>query len=163
VPEHFGLSKPLEVARALHLRQIPTARLGELAPVVVAVLDQDLVAAGIIRRLADEVVAFAMASIRRLELTGAEPDVILGGGVLQALPPSVIETIARRVRQLAPNADVRVAPSEPIVGAALLGLDALAADASATDRARAELDAAVAGLGETPASARIEANHSESR
>jgi N-acetylglucosamine kinase-like BadF-type ATPase len=163
VPEHFGLSKPLEVARALHLRQIPTARLGELAPVVVAVLDQDLVAAGIIRRLADEVVAFAMASIRRLELTGTDPDVILGGGVLQALPPSVIETIARRVRQLAPNADVRVAPSEPIVGAALLGLDALAADASATDRARAELDAAVASLGETPASARIEANHSESR
>jgi hypothetical protein len=70
----------------------------------------------------------------------------------------VIETIAQEIRQLAPNADVRVAPSEPIVGAALLGLDALAADASATARGRAELDAAVARLGETPGSARLQAN-----
>ncbi len=163
VPEYFGLSTPVEVARALHLRQLPMARLGELAPIVLAVCDQDFVAAGIVRRLTDEVVAFATASIRRLELTGADPDVVLGGGVLQALPPRVIETIARGIRQVAPNAGVRVAPSEPIVGAALLGLDALAADARATDRARAELDAAVASLGETPAGARIQANHSESR
>jgi N-acetylglucosamine kinase-like BadF-type ATPase len=163
VPEYFGLSDPLEVARALHLRQIPMARLGELAPVVLAVCDQDFVAAGIVRRLADEVVAFATASIRRLELTGADPDVVLGGGVLRALSPRVVETIAREIRQLAPNAGVRVAPSEPIVGAALLGLDALAADASATVRARAELDAAVASLGETPASGMMEANHSRSR
>jgi hypothetical protein len=39
-----------------------------------------------------------------------------------------------------------VARSEPIVGAALLGLDAIGADASAKARARAELDVAVAGL-----------------
>jgi N-acetylglucosamine kinase-like BadF-type ATPase len=163
VPEYFGLSEPLEVARALHLGQIPMARLGELAPVVLAVGDQDFVATGIVRRLADEVVAFATASIRRLELTGADPDVVLGGGVLRALSPSVVETIAREIRQLAPNAGVRVAASEPIVGAALLGLDALAADPSATVRARVELDAAVASLGETPPSGMVEANHSRSR
>ena len=163
VPEYFGLSKPFDVARELHLREIPMSRLGELAPVVLAVCDHDSVAAGIVRRLTDEVVAFATASIRRLDLAGVDPDVVLGGGVLQALPPRVIETIAQEIRQVAPNAGVRVAPSEPIVGAALLGLDALAADASATARGRAELDAAVANLGETPGSARVPANHSGSR
>jgi hypothetical protein len=39
---------------------------------------------------------------------------------------------------------VVVSPSEPIVGAALLGLDALGADAEARTRARGELDAAAA-------------------
>ncbi len=142
VPAHFGLGEPFEVTLALHLRQMPTARLGELARVVFAVCNEDSVAAGIVRRLADEVIAFAGASLRRLELTEADPDVVLGGRLLRAASPSVVEIIARGVHEVAPNARVLVAPSEPIVGAALLGLDALAADASASARARAELDAA---------------------
>jgi hypothetical protein len=40
----------------------------------------------------------------------------------------------------------RVSPSEPIVGAALLGLDDVAADGSAVIRARAELDAAAPSI-----------------
>ena len=146
VPAHFGLSEPFEVSRALHLRQMPTARLGELARVVFAVCDEDCVAAGIIRRLADEVIAFARAALRRLELTGAHPDVVLGGRLLRAVSPKVVETIAQGVQEVAPNARVLVSSSEPIVGAALLGLDALAADASASARARAELDVAVGAL-----------------
>jgi hypothetical protein len=62
------------------------------------------------------------------------------------VPSAVIDGIARGVRELAPGARVLVSPSEPIVGAALLGLDAIAGDRSAADRARAELDAAVANL-----------------
>ena len=147
VPAHFGLSEPLEVSRALHLRQMPTARLGELARVVFAVCDEDSVAAGIVRRLADEVIAFARAALRRLELTEADPDVVLGGRLLRAVSPSVVGTITRGVQEVTPRARVLVAPSEPIVGAALLGLDALAADASARARARAELDAAAQDLG----------------
>jgi N-acetylglucosamine kinase-like BadF-type ATPase len=146
VPAHFGLSDPLEVARAFHLEEMPAIRLGELAPVVLAVCDEDAVAAGIVERLADEVIGFAGAALHRLELTGADPDVVLGGGVLRAVSPGVVETIARGVEQVAPDARVVVAASEPIVGAALLGLDAIGADASAKVRARAELDAAVAEL-----------------
>jgi hypothetical protein len=52
---------------------------------------------------------------------------------------------------VAANAHVLVSPSEPIVGAALLGLDALEAGAGALARARAELDAAVGTLGALPA------------
>ena len=163
VPAHFGLSEPLELSRALHLGQIPTARLGELAAVVLAVCDEDSVAASIIRRLADEVIAFAGAALRRLELTGSDPDVVLGGRLLRAVPASVAETIARGVQEVAPDARVLVAPSEPIVGAALLGLDAVAADGRARARARAELDAAVATLGRGRSEAAVASAHANSR
>jgi N-acetylglucosamine kinase-like BadF-type ATPase len=146
VAAHFGLREPLEVSRAVHLRQIPERRLDELARVVFALWDQDAVAAGIVGRLADEVIAFATAALRRLELTGSDPDVVLGGRLLKSLSETVVETITDGVTQVTPHARVLVAPSEPIVGAALLGLDALSIDARASARARAELDAAAAGL-----------------
>lgn len=148
VPEHFGLNDPLEVARAFHLEEVPMTRLGELAPLVLAACDDDVVAADIVRRLAEEVIAFATAALRRVELTRQDPDVVLGGRVLRALSPSVVQAITDGIERVAPNARVRVTRSEPIVGAALLGLDALGADSAARDRARAELDAAVeASLG----------------
>jgi N-acetylglucosamine kinase-like BadF-type ATPase len=142
VSRHFGVADPFAVSRAFHLEEMPMARVGELAPLVLALADEDAVAAGIVERLADEIIAFVRAAVRRLELTAADPDVVLGGRVMRALAPSVVEKIALGVRQLAPGARVIVAPSEPIVGAALLGLDALGADGDARQRARAELDAA---------------------
>jgi N-acetylglucosamine kinase-like BadF-type ATPase len=147
VPAHFGLSDPPAASRAVFLREISRERLGELARVVLAVCDEDPVAAGIVGRLAEEVIAFARAALHRLGLTTADPDVVLGGGLLRAVPPSAVERIAQGVREVAANARVLVAPSEPIVGAALLGLDGLAADARASARARGELDAAVETLG----------------
>ena len=147
VPAHFGLSDPPALSRAVFLGEISQERLGELARVVLAVCDEDPVAAGIIGRLADEVIAFARAALQRLGLTTADPDVVLGGGLLRAVPPSAVERIAQGVHEVAADARVLVAPSEPIVGAALLGLDALAADARASARARGELDAAVEALG----------------
>jgi N-acetylglucosamine kinase-like BadF-type ATPase len=150
VPAHFGLADPLEVSRAIHLGQIPSVRLLELAPVVLGAYDEDLVAAGIIDRLASEVIAFAAAALRRLELTGADPDVVLGGRVLRAVAPSVVEAIAHGVSEVAPNARVLLAPSEPIVGAALLGLDAVGAEDGARARARSEIDATVADIGYDP-------------
>jgi N-acetylglucosamine kinase-like BadF-type ATPase len=146
VPAHFGLSDPLDVSREIHLQRIPPARLAELAPVVLTACDHDSIAAGIVHRLADEVIALARAALVRLELTGTDPDVVLGGGLLRAVSPAVVETIAAGVREVAPRATVLVAQCEPIVGAALLGLDAIAADASAHARARAELGPAVEGL-----------------
>jgi N-acetylglucosamine kinase-like BadF-type ATPase len=155
VPAHFGLSDPLEVSRALHLRQLPPERLSELAPVVLAACDVDSAAAGIVARLADEVIAFARAALTRLRLTEADPDVVLGGGVLRAVSPSVVEAIANGVQQVAANARVLVSESEPIVGAALLGLDALEAGAGALARARAQLDEAVATLRAVPANGMV--------
>jgi N-acetylglucosamine kinase-like BadF-type ATPase len=142
VPRHFGLGDALEVSRAVHQERIPVARLVELAPVVLAVHEQDAVAQSIVSRMADEVIAFATAALHRLELTAADPDVVLGGGLLRAVSAPVIEKIDRGIHELAPRARVVVSPSQPIVGAALLGLDALGVDERARGRARAELDAA---------------------
>jgi N-acetylglucosamine kinase-like BadF-type ATPase len=150
VPAHFGLTGPLELARAIHLRRIPESRLGELAPVVLAASDEDPVAAEIVDRLAGEVVGLAKAAINRLELNGTDADVVLGGGVLRSVAPSVVETIAAGVTEAAPRALLTIAPSEPIVGAALLALDALGADDMAKERARAELDAALADVQSEP-------------
>lgn len=146
VPAHFGLPDPAEVARAVHLEEMPMVSLGELAPVVLALCEEDDVAGGIVQRLVDEVIAFARAALRRLELTGADPDIVLGGRVLRSVLPDVVAAIAQGVADVAPDARVVVARSEPIVGAALLGLDAIGADPDAKARARAELDATVAEL-----------------
>ncbi len=153
VPVHFGLNDPLELARAIHLQLIPEIRLGELAPVVLAASAEDPVAAGIVDRLTDEVIAFASAALRRLELTEADADVILGGGILRSVAPSVIEAIAAGVGEVAPDARVRLAPSAPIVGAALLGLDALGARADSKARACDQLDAAAAKVHDEPTAA----------
>jgi N-acetylglucosamine kinase-like BadF-type ATPase len=146
VPAHFGMSDPLELTRALHRRQISESRLAELAPVVLEVCAHDPVAAGIVGRLADEVVAFALAAMRRLELAGSDPEVILGGSILRALTPSVVDSIADAVGEVAPGARVVASSSAPIVGAALLALDDLRADATARAAARAGLDAAVSAM-----------------
>ena len=146
VPAHFGCRGPLEVARLLHLREMPMIRLGELAPIVVSLSGEDPVAAGIVRRVAEEVIAFARAALGRLELSQADPDVVLGGGVLRAVPASVVDEIARGVQEVAPNAHVIVATNEPIAGAVLLGLDALGSARSVQAHARAGLDAVLPAI-----------------
>jgi N-acetylglucosamine kinase-like BadF-type ATPase len=142
VPAYFGLADPMEVARAVHVRAMAPERLGELARVVFACAAEDPVAAEIVTRLNSEVIAFATATLRRLELTTAEVDVVLGGGLLRAAPPGAIATIAAGIRRVAPEAHVVLAAAAPIVGAALLALDQLGAGHSAADRARAEVGAA---------------------
>jgi N-acetylglucosamine kinase-like BadF-type ATPase len=146
VAAHFGLADALDVSREIHRGHLPVARVAELATVVVACADRDPVAAGIVARLADELIAYARAAAVRLDLLGSDPDVVLGGGLLRALPPSAIEKIDAGVRERVPGAHVLVAASDPIVGAALLGLDHVGADAGAHERARSELDAATGAL-----------------
>lgn len=154
VPAHFDLPDPVRLAYALHLRELPRERLGELARVVFAAAQTDRVAAEIVDQLADEVVAFAAAALNRLELTKSEPDVVLGGGLLRSAPAHAIERIQGRIQDAAPAANVLVAPTAPIVGAALLGLDELGVTSTAGARAAAELHAAflsIEGDGARPA------------
>jgi N-acetylglucosamine kinase-like BadF-type ATPase len=146
VPAYYELTEPFDVARAVHLRELPSERLGELARVVFPAAEEDPVAAEIVQRLSDEVVAFAIAALRRLELTDAAPDVVLGGGLIRAASPSAIERISVGVCDAAPEANVLVAPVAPIVGAALLGFDELGLNSHAAGRARSELDAAFAQI-----------------
>ena len=144
VPAHFGLETPLEVAEAIHHRQIPRRRLLELPPVVFAEAEHDAVAAEIVARLAAEIVAMARVALERLELTREPAEILLGGGLLQSGDGLLGSAVEDELRRIAPQVTVTAPSSPPIVGAALLGLDAAAAPPEAQRRARQELEAAVA-------------------
>jgi N-acetylglucosamine kinase-like BadF-type ATPase len=140
VPEHFGLSTPQELAEAIHTGRIPERRVEELPPLVFAAAGSDAVAAEIVDRLADEVVALARVALRRLNLTGEPVEVLLGGGLFQATDGHLVTAIETELRESDPQAIVRTTASPPIVGAALLALDQVGAEADAQERLRRRLD-----------------------
>ena len=140
VPAYFGLPDPLAVTVALHVGELAMSRLFELPPVVFAAAREgDPVAAGIVLRLADEVVAVATAAIRRLRLTEADPDVVLGGGLLRAGLPLLDDAVRAGILRQAPTARILVVDREPIVGAGLLALAEVGAPPSAAQALRAAL------------------------
>jgi len=146
VPAHFGLATPTELAEAIHHGRIPQKRLGELPRAVFSEAGRDEVAAAIVQRLADEVVALARVALERLDLTEEPVEVLLGGGLLRPGNGTLESAIEAGLREVGHAITVRNTESPPIVGAALLGLDELRADAQAQERARRELDDAVAAL-----------------
>jgi N-acetylglucosamine kinase-like BadF-type ATPase len=143
VPAYFGLSTPAELGEALHTGVIGHRQVHELAPVVFAAAEHDAVAAEILDHLATEVVAFARATLRRLELTGEAVEVLLGGGLMRAAGPALLGAIEAGLREIGPAITARVVPEPPVIGAALLGLDDLGAGRAAHERLRRELRAAV--------------------
>jgi N-acetylglucosamine kinase-like BadF-type ATPase len=145
VPRHFGLSSPTELAEAIHGGRIAERRVLELAPLVFEQADADAVARAIMDRLAAEVVAMARVALTRLGLEQEPVEVVLGGGLLQNAADGLVETIATALAETAPRIAVRATGAPAIVGAALLGLDALDATPAAKERLRGELGAA-AGL-----------------
>ena len=142
VPAHFGLETPTDLAEAIHLGRIQQRRVIELAPLVLSEAADDPVAAEIVARLADEVVALARVALARLELTSEPVEVLLGGGVLQSAGGDLLDAIREGLRAVGPDITVRPTATPAIVGAALLGLDDLGADGEAQERLRRELAAA---------------------
>jgi N-acetylglucosamine kinase-like BadF-type ATPase len=141
VPAYFGIATPVALAKAIHLGEIPMRRLVELPPLVFATAELDAVAAGIVERLAGEVVALVQVTLRRLELGDEPADVLLGGGLFRRADDRLMTAIRAGLDGHA--VELRAATSPPIVGAALLGLDDVGADRAAQDRARRELGAEV--------------------
>jgi N-acetylglucosamine kinase-like BadF-type ATPase len=128
LPAHFGLPSMYALIEALHLGTIPAARKYELTPVLFATSDAgDAVARSILDRQADEIVALAAVALARLDLLDEEADVVLGGGVMAAGNPYLMDAITDRLTARAPKARPQVVTAPPVLGAALLGLDHLAA------------------------------------
>ncbi|WP_406860948.1 BadF/BadG/BcrA/BcrD ATPase family protein [Streptomyces sp. HUAS MG47] len=137
LPGHFGLPTMYALIEALHLGRVPAARRHELAPVLFAVARAgDPIALGLVHRLADEVVALSTVALRRLDLLDEEVPVVLGGSVLAARHPDLDARIAELLAEKAPKATLRVVTAPPVLGAALLGLDRVGADAGAATRLR---------------------------
>ena len=79
----------------------------------------------------------AITAMRRLGLTTLATPVILGGGVITARDSRLLDGIASRLAQAAPQARMRVIDVPPVVGAALLALDHVQAPRQAEHRLRA--------------------------
>jgi N-acetylglucosamine kinase-like BadF-type ATPase len=139
VPAYFGKARPSDVAEAIHLGELPQRRLIELAPVVFDEAPTDPVASALVDRLADEVVALAEVALRRLELLDQPAEVLLGGGLFQRADNTLVDSIRIALGAVGPAISVRATAAPPIIGAALLGLDALGAGLEAQERVRREL------------------------
>ncbi|GAA2877478.1 BadF/BadG/BcrA/BcrD ATPase family protein [Streptosporangium fragile] len=142
VRDHFGTRTVEEVSLGIHFGELPAGRLNELAPVLMAVAaGGDAVARGLVERMAEEVVVLAEVALRRLDLLGVPMEVVLGGGVLTARDPLLDDLLERRFAERAPHAKLIVAGAPPVMGSALLGLDALGAAEEAKARLRAHFHA----------------------
>ncbi|WP_369169431.1 N-acetylglucosamine kinase [Streptomyces sp. R28] len=137
LPAHFGLPTMYALIEALHLEHIAPVRRHELTPVLFATaMTGDLIAREIVDRLADEVVTMATVALTRLDLLEEAAPVLLGGGVLAARHPQLIDGIRDLLASRAPKAVPGVVTASPVLGAALLGLDAVGAPAEVHARLR---------------------------
>jgi N-acetylglucosamine kinase-like BadF-type ATPase len=140
LPDWFGLPSALALVEALFLERIDQRRVLELVPLVFAEADAgDEVAAQLVARQVDEIVAMAGAAIRRLDLTDHDVEVVLGGGLFHGETPTFLERIRSGIVGVAPAARLTQLTVPPVVGAALLGLDRLGAAPGAAERLRATL------------------------
>jgi N-acetylglucosamine kinase-like BadF-type ATPase len=129
VPEHFGLATPEDVAIAVHHGDIAHHDLLVLAPVVFATAAEgDPVARRILDDFADEVATMAAALVRRLDLTGTDVEVVLGGGVLHTGDRAVLDRVTAGVTATAPAAQVTVLEVTPVYGALVEAFNRAGAD-----------------------------------
>ena len=127
----------MDVTAALHFGEMPRSQIHELVPVLLQVAAAgDGPARAVVDRLAEEVFLLARATLDRLDLRDQPTDVVLGGSVLAARHPLLMEGVSRRLAAYASRASVLVVADPPVVGAALLGLDALGASPDAKIAAR---------------------------
>jgi N-acetylglucosamine kinase-like BadF-type ATPase len=148
VPAHFGLTTPPELAEAIHRRRIPMSRVVELAPVVLGEAESDSVAASIVARLEEEILALIRVAVERLEMANAPVEILLGGGLVRSSDSRLVRAVRAGLEDVVPEATVRATSAPPIVGAALLGLDEVDSSAEAQRRLRRELGDAYAQIDE---------------
>lgn len=141
IPEHFGLPDLESVIEAFHFGRLSTGRLSGLTPLILAASDAaDDVANLIIDRQAEEIVTMAVTALKRLELMQHTVPIVLGGGVLAAGHRRLLHEIEKGLATQAPLTRMELVRSRPILGAALLALEAVGADETALNTARNALE-----------------------
>jgi len=140
VPSALDRPDMTAVIEDLHFGRLSDRVYGLLAPVLLAASAAgDAVARSVVERQADEIAALAVTALSRLDLLGSVVPVVLGGGVLAARDPLLTEGIRSRLAASAPSARLTFLAERPVLGAALLVLEAAGADPSAGERLRATI------------------------
>ncbi|MEV6631863.1 BadF/BadG/BcrA/BcrD ATPase family protein [Actinoplanes sp. NPDC051470] len=139
VAAHFDRPTVEAVSIALHLGELPMTAIHELSPLLFEVAATgDEVAGGLVRRQAGEILAQHRVAAGRLGLLDAPHALVLGGGVLQARHPQLHDQVVAGARAQAPRVEISVLESPPVVGAALLAVDALGTAAAAEPLLRSQ-------------------------
>ncbi|MCL2316288.1 MAG: hypothetical protein FWC46_04260 [Actinomycetia bacterium] len=117
-----------------------TCIIRSLAPLVFEAVDLgDDVATRVVERQADEIVACPTAALRRLGVLGQPCPVVLGGGVIAPRYACLLQAVDRLLAERAPGAHAVIVTDPPLVGAALMGFDALEAAPDVPERVRVGL------------------------
>jgi N-acetylglucosamine kinase-like BadF-type ATPase len=140
------------VVRDLYYGRIDEERLDGLAPLVFeTAAEGDVAARAIVDRLADELVAMARALVHRTRLERAGPEIVLAGGVFRTREPGFYARLESGIRRVAPEATMVRLEAPPVLGAALIGLDALGLGEDRARDAERRLRAAVGTHARGPA------------
>ena len=136
----MGVESLQDLIEDLHFGRRPLTELAVLAPAVFRVADEgDEIARGLVDQQADEIVAFATATLARLGLLERAVPVVLGGGIIRARHERLMSRVESELAQCAPQAMLRIVDAPPILGAALLTLEAANAAPEALLRAASAL------------------------
>lgn len=137
VAGYFGYATALEVAVAIHQKQLSAARLVELPPLVVTAAEAgDTEALAIMRHQGSEVTRLAVAALHQLRMEDSPVQVVLGGSVLTSSRSILLDYIAESIRAEAPQAQTSLCTTRPVVGAAMAGLALAGAGGTAAQRLR---------------------------
>lgn len=141
VPAAFGLASVQEVIEAIHFGRLPSSDLARLSPAVFATARAgDPVAIGLIDEQAEEIATMAVTTLRRLDLFDRDVPVVLGGGVIGGRDERLLGGVERLLAERAPRARMELVTAAPILGAALLALEAAGAGPDAVAHARTTLE-----------------------
>jgi N-acetylglucosamine kinase-like BadF-type ATPase len=137
VPAQLGTTDVEAALTGVYTGTLPYSRLFELARVLLdAAAEGDGPARGAADTLADEIAAFVRAAVVRLDLQEEAVEVVLGGGIFDTTDTTFHARVAAGILAAAPRAVLARLDAPPVLGAALIGLDAEEAppDALATLR-----------------------------
>ena len=125
VPAQLGTPDAEAALTAIYTGAIPYARLFELARVLLdAAAEGDAPARAMADVLADEIIAFVRAAVVRLDLQNEAVEVVLGGGIFDTTDTAFHARVAAGIQAAAPRATLVRLDAPPVLGAALIGLDA---------------------------------------
>jgi N-acetylglucosamine kinase-like BadF-type ATPase len=112
--------------RRLYHDEIPHQEILSIVPLLFEVADQgDEVARELVIMIGVETGVTARALIRRCGMESLNPEVVLGGSVYKGKGPLLLDTIRADIHKDYPGVQVTKPRYEPVVGSALLALEAI--------------------------------------
>jgi N-acetylglucosamine kinase-like BadF-type ATPase len=128
--------------------------LKDLAPIVFEeAYAGDFAAASILRAYGEGSAALVTNALRRFDMLKLDVEVVLSGIVFKGVGPLLVDCLTAAIHMSAPRARLVNARYEPVVGAALLGLEKQGVRISGPTQANLERTAVALGLIRSPATA----------